>query len=457
MRASGGIDHQISSGMIIPIEEGTVNADKLFMLTTDEPINTGVTPLVFVEFGGGGGGGGVQLSDNNVWTGTNEFDGGGSGVTIRGANVALIDDSTLVSTLSGPTQAILSSRIVGDADTRFVLLVGGDMKWGDGTNPADTVLYRYGADSLGTDDRLVIKKTGALSDAGASILFRDDADAFSIGSIHTRIDSRMGTLGDWTHQGNHRWTSTITTQSITHEGGVIDAVRNSGTDVIHRTKVTGDNDYRYSLQSGGTLDWGDGTLPPDTNLYRQEAGVLATDGGLSALTVSIGGITLEQTTGPGGSTLFSGYDVEVRNLLADQGVDVSNWLTFGMDNTAYIHSGGVGVIELAGELRTLSGVNISDILTFGTDPTGYIHASGTSGLLEMNGSWLITDNLTVNGTTYIDGELAHNGLTAGFYNAAPVAQAAAITDATGGIVIDTEARAALNTLLQVVRDLGLIA
>jgi hypothetical protein len=45
----------------------------------------------------------------------------------------------------------------------------------------------------------------------------------------------------------------------------------------------------------------------------------------------------------------------------------------------------------------------------------------------------------------------------GFYGQAPVAQPAAIANAAGGVVIDAEARAALNTLLAAARTLGLIA
>jgi len=83
-RAPGSKEVQLSSGMIVIVEQGTVNADKVFMLTTDEPINPNVTPLTFEEFGGGGGGGGVQLSDNNVWTGTNDFQ---SDVTVADSTV----------------------------------------------------------------------------------------------------------------------------------------------------------------------------------------------------------------------------------------------------------------------------------------------------------------------------------------------------------------------------------
>lgn len=45
----------------------------------------------------------------------------------------------------------------------------------------------------------------------------------------------------------------------------------------------------------------------------------------------------------------------------------------------------------------------------------------------------------------------------GFYNATPVAQQASIADATGGVVIDAEARTAINALISRIEVLGLIA
>lgn len=45
----------------------------------------------------------------------------------------------------------------------------------------------------------------------------------------------------------------------------------------------------------------------------------------------------------------------------------------------------------------------------------------------------------------------------GFYNASPIAQGASVADATGGVVIDSEARTAVNSLISRIESLGLIA
>jgi hypothetical protein len=45
----------------------------------------------------------------------------------------------------------------------------------------------------------------------------------------------------------------------------------------------------------------------------------------------------------------------------------------------------------------------------------------------------------------------------GFYNATPIVQGASVADATGGVVIDAEARTAINTLISRIEALGLIA
>ena len=45
----------------------------------------------------------------------------------------------------------------------------------------------------------------------------------------------------------------------------------------------------------------------------------------------------------------------------------------------------------------------------------------------------------------------------GFYNSTPVAQQASVADATGGVVIDAEARTAVNAVISRLETLGLIA
>lgn len=49
---------------------------------------------------------------------------------------------------------------------------------------------------------------------------------------------------------------------------------------IVNVNVSGDTDSRFVLTSGGAMSWGDGTNPPDTNLFRDAADRLRTDDSL---------------------------------------------------------------------------------------------------------------------------------------------------------------------------------
>lgn len=64
-------DSEVTAGALIPVEEGTVNADGLFILTTNDPITVGVTNLTFQDpFTGGGASTFVSLTDTpNDFTG----------------------------------------------------------------------------------------------------------------------------------------------------------------------------------------------------------------------------------------------------------------------------------------------------------------------------------------------------------------------------------------------------
>lgn len=78
----------------------------------------------------------------------------------------------------------------------------------------------------------------------------------------------------------------------------------------------------------------------------------------------------------------------------------------------------------------------------------------------------VTGNVTGNVTGDVAGNLTGEVNAAkldtsatgvGFYGASPSAQPAAVANASGGVVVDAEARAALNALLARLRTLGLIA
>lgn len=80
---SGG---DVTPGMYTFVEEGTVNADSGWVLTTNAPINLGVTSLTFVQFSGAGqviAGAGLTKSGNTLNIGQ------GTGIQVNADDVAL--------------------------------------------------------------------------------------------------------------------------------------------------------------------------------------------------------------------------------------------------------------------------------------------------------------------------------------------------------------------------------
>jgi hypothetical protein len=63
------VSAEVTAGMFTFVEEGTVNGDSGFVLTTNNPITLGTTPLVFAQFSGAGqivAGGGLTKSGNTL-------------------------------------------------------------------------------------------------------------------------------------------------------------------------------------------------------------------------------------------------------------------------------------------------------------------------------------------------------------------------------------------------------
>ena len=59
-------DEEVTAGMFTFVEEGSANADKGFVLTTDNPITVGTTDLSFSQFSGAGGSSGANISLSNL-------------------------------------------------------------------------------------------------------------------------------------------------------------------------------------------------------------------------------------------------------------------------------------------------------------------------------------------------------------------------------------------------------
>lgn len=132
--------------------------------------------------------------------------------------------------VAAATRIISNKVLAGDANPTWRVLGDGSMQWGPGASAAlDLTLARDGAGNL------IVLGPGGTSSGG-----------FYAGPI-------------WAFD-----TDTLT-------------------DAAFLASLWSDNNARYRVNQDGKTQWGDGTAPSwDTNLYRQSAGVLKTDGALVA-------------------------------------------------------------------------------------------------------------------------------------------------------------------------------
>ena len=102
-------------------------------------------------------------------------------------------------------------------------------------------------------------------------------------------------------------------------------------------------------------------------------------------------------------------------------------------------------------------LSVTGTVTIGST-LGVTGATTCTGLLAANGGITLGDaqNIAVNTTT---GTKIGTATTQkiGFFNATPVVQGASVADATGGVIIDAEARTAINAIISRLEALGLIA
>lgn len=82
------VSAEVTSGIIVPVEEGTANADKLFMLTTNDPITLATTALTFSAYGASTGEIGVAGAGLTK-TGSTYDVGAGTGIVVNANDVAI--------------------------------------------------------------------------------------------------------------------------------------------------------------------------------------------------------------------------------------------------------------------------------------------------------------------------------------------------------------------------------
>ena len=99
----------------------------------------------------------------------------------------------------------------------------------------------------------------------------------------------------------------------------------------------------------------------------------------------------------------------------------------------------------------LNGGTVTKAVTLYVDgaPTG----AGTNLGVEVAGG----AKVLLSGELEVDGNLNHDGSNAGLYGVTPVAQAAKINDPSGGATVDSEARTAINAIIDALEGIGITA
>lgn len=139
---------EVTSGMFVFCEEGTVNADKGFVLSTNNPITLGTTSLTFTQFSGGGGG--------SVTGTTNRIDVTGSQVDIAATYVGQSSLTTLgtitAGTWTGTAIAVANggtgSTTAAGAKTALAFMGRYATSFGNGALTTFTITHSLGSNDV---------------------------------------------------------------------------------------------------------------------------------------------------------------------------------------------------------------------------------------------------------------------------------------------------------------------
>lgn len=101
-------DAEVTSGLAVTVTEGTANGDKMFVLTTDDPIVLGTTALVFTQLGGGG----------------STYNADGEGIVLSGSTFSLELDGTTLSKSGAGLRVGSGAAGAGLTEALGVLAVG---------------------------------------------------------------------------------------------------------------------------------------------------------------------------------------------------------------------------------------------------------------------------------------------------------------------------------------------
>jgi hypothetical protein len=89
-------------------------------------------------------------------------------LTVSGSYLTVSSGTILFPDIATSGAFAIRTKVTGDADYRYGVAADGKTMWGDGTNAWDTNLYRSAADTLKTDDSLIVAGTALVGNIAAT-------------------------------------------------------------------------------------------------------------------------------------------------------------------------------------------------------------------------------------------------------------------------------------------------
>jgi hypothetical protein len=218
----------------LPLPTGTPTAGQVPVVQTNGVAQT--------AWGSGGGGGSyVPLAGGNMTGALTISESGASGGLLVVTNTHSTPSAPSIQLVSHAAADIaLGLDVSGDADYRFEIDSNGKMYWGSGSAASDVSLARNSSGLL--------QVGGALKATGGA----------AAGSVFTVQN---------------------TTSSPTSPNAIVVAA--AAADSSFGIEVSGDADFRFTVDSNGKHSWGSGSAVADTTLSRSAAGILSVGSALS--------------------------------------------------------------------------------------------------------------------------------------------------------------------------------
>jgi phage-related tail fiber protein len=149
---------EVTSGMAVTSTEGTANGDKVWVLTTNDPITLDTTSLVYTQLGGSGS---SYIAGNGLTLTGSTFDvGAGNGISVAADSIA-VDASVVVRKYAADCAATTNPQTfthgLGSDDVAVTVWEGTTMVFPDITKGSGTVIIDFGSAPTAAQYRVVVK------------------------------------------------------------------------------------------------------------------------------------------------------------------------------------------------------------------------------------------------------------------------------------------------------------